>query len=76
MKNLFLGLTFLFTLFIGTTDVKEDATAEVKVCENWIYVDLTNVDGCEVSNNFWLCGDGLTQEEITYNAIYFSTDRC
>ena len=70
MKSLFLGLTFLFASFSGTTDVKETTATTEFVCSNWVEVD----PGCD--NHFWLCTDGQTTEEVLEDAWYFSNGRC
>lgn len=68
MKSLFLGLTFLLASFSGSTEIKEEAT--FAPCEYWLEVEV------ECDNNFWLCIDDMSFDEIGFVAVGFMEGRC
>lgn len=76
MKSLILGLTILLASFSGSVNEKEKTTVEESVCSEWVEMDMTPIEGCDSSNNFWLCADGKTVDQFLYEAWYFSQKRC
>jgi len=71
MKTILLVSTFFITSLFGATNVDKVVKVSASLaCSNWVEVD----PGCD--NNFWLCTDGQSLNELVADAIYFSNGRC
>ena len=70
MKILILGL--ILSLFsINETKISEEIKkVDDFVCQTWAHVSV------ECGNDFWLCTDGQTEEEIDADVWRFSEHRC
>ena len=54
----------------GITKLEEPKLEEDFACETWFHVSV------ECGNNFWLCGDGKTSNQLDEEVWYFSEHRC
>lgn len=70
MKSLLIGLVFMFTSFTGTTDVKKELTVDAEVCQFWLEVKV------DCGNDFWLCIDDISLDEVGETAAKFEEGRC